>query len=312
MTDTSSRGLRALRIALAVLYVAFFVQQMRAKGFPFDRERLFLWIGGALVISGLGRSWRRALQLLGDWVPLAAILVVYDISRGLADNIGAPVQRQLPIRVEKFIFFGHLPTEFLQKRFFPTGSGVSWWELAISVIYASHFLVPFLTAGILWARSRTEWRRWVNRFLLISFGGLLTYAILPVAPPWMSSTNGLLPPLERPIGRGWGRVHFEAATKLLNEGRIVLNPVAAIPSLHAAYSMLLVSFMWKRVQRPVLRWAMLSYPLAMSFALVYGAEHYVIDIFIGWLYVWFAFLLARRLEAWWTLRKLNTSAQGGI
>jgi PAP2 superfamily len=312
MTESTSHRWRALRFGLGVLYVALFVQQVRAKGFPFDRERLFLWIGGALAISCLGRPWRRALQLVGDWVPLAAILVLYDISRGLADNIGAPVQRQLPIRVEKFIFFGHLPTEFLQKQFFPTGSNISWWELGISVIYASHFLVPFLTAGILWARSRTEWRRWVNRFLLISVGGLLTYAILPVAPPWMSSKNGLLPPLERPIGRGWGLVHFEAATKLLNEGRIVLNPVAAIPSLHAAYSMLLVSFMWKRVKQPVLRWAMLAYPIAMSFALVYGAEHYVIDIFIGWLYVWFAFLLARRFEAWWTLRRLNASTQGGI
>ncbi len=311
MTDTSSRGWRVLRFALGVLYVAFFVQQVRAKGFPFDRERLFLWIGGALAISCLGRPWRRALQLAADWVPLAAILVLYDISRGLADNIGAPVQRQLPIRVEKFMFFGHLPTELLQKRFLPTGSSISWWELGISVIYASHFLIPFLTAGILWSRSRSEWRRWVNRFLLISLGGLLTYAILPVAPPWMSSRNGLLPPLERPIGRGWGRVHFTAATKLLDEGRIVLNPVAAIPSLHAAYSMLLVSFMWKRVRQPVLRWAMLSYPIVMSFALVYGAEHYVIDILIGWLYVWFAFLLARRLEAWWTLRRLKTSAQGG-
>jgi membrane-associated phospholipid phosphatase len=312
MTDSSSRRWQAVRLALGVLYVAFFVQQARAKGFPFDRERLFLWIGGALAISCLGRPWRRALDLLTDWIPLAAILVLYDFSRGLADNIGAPVRRELPIRVEKFLFLGDLPTEFLQKHFFPSGTSISWWEVGVSIIYASHFFVPFLTAGILWARSRNEWRRWVNRFLLISLGGLLTYAVLPVAPPWMSSRDGLLPPLERPIGRGWGRVHFEAATKLLDEGRAVLNPVAAVPSLHAAYSMLLVTFLWKRVQQPVLRWAMLSYPLAMSFALVYGAEHYVVDVLIGWLYVWFAFVIARRLEAWWTLRRLNTSAQGGI
>jgi PAP2 superfamily len=312
MSGSTIRRWRVARIALGLFFVAFFVQQMRAKGFPFDRERLLLWICGALAISCLGRSWRRAVQLLGDWVPLAAILILYDISRGLADNIGATVQRQLPIRVEKFLFLGHLPTEVLQKRFLPTGSHISWWEFAVSVIYASHFIVPLFSASILWARSRAEWRRWVNRFLLISFGGIITYAILPVAPPWMSSNNGLLPPLARPIGRGWGRVHFEAATKLLNEGRIALNPVAAIPSLHAAHSMLLVSFMWKRVRHPVLRWMMLSYPLAMAFALVYGAEHYVIDVVIGWLYVWFAFLLARRCEAWWTLRRLKSSAQGGI
>jgi membrane-associated phospholipid phosphatase len=213
------------------------------------------------------------------------------------------VQRRLPIAIDRAIFFGHLPNEWLQRRILPKGSHIAWWELAVSIIYASHFVVPILTAGILWARSRVEWRRWVNRFLLVTIGGLITYAVLPVAPPWMSAQQQLIGPLERPIGRGWGRVHFSAAARLLDEGRITLNPVAAVPSMHAAYSMLLVAFCWKRVEQPFLRWAMLTYPLAMAFSLVYGAEHYVIDIVAGWFYLWLAFVGARRAEAWWARRR---------
>ena len=199
----TERRLAALRALLALAFIAVFVEQAKTKGFPFDRERLFLWIGGALFISCIGRPWRRAGQLLLDWLPLTALLVAYDFSRGLADNFGAPIQRQAPINIEKFLFFGHLPTAYLQRWFLPTGNSISVWEEVVSLVYSSHFVVPFLTLGILWARSRREWRRYVNRFLMISAGGLITYVVLPVSPPWLSAQQGLLEPLTRPIGRGW-------------------------------------------------------------------------------------------------------------
>ena len=55
-----------------------------------------------------------------------------------------------------------------------------------------------------------------------------------------------------------------------------------MPSLHAAISGLLTVFFWPRVRR---RWRPLlaGYALAMAFALVYSAEHYVFDILLGWL-----------------------------
>lgn len=285
--------------------MAFFVHEERLKGFPFDRERVFLWLMAALAIACVGRPLKQIGWLILDWLPFGLLLVAYDFSRGLADDIGAPIRRQMPIRIEKFLFFGHLPTVELQRLFFPKGPGISIWEEVVSLTYASHFVVPFLTAAILWARSRTEWRRYVNRFMVICVAGLITYVVLPVAPPWLAAQEGLIPAVQRPVGRGWGRLGFTAATRLLDEGRAVLNPVAAIPSLHAAYSMLLVAFFWKRIANPVVRWATVVYPIVMGFSLVYGAEHYVIDVLIGWLYVWFSFILCRRIERWWTQHQLT-------
>jgi hypothetical protein len=37
------------------------------------------------------------------------------------------------------------------------------------------------------------------------------------------------------------------------------------------------------------------YPLAMTYALVYTAEHYVVDILLGWLYTLIAFWAVNRL-----------------
>jgi len=72
------------------------------------------------------------------------------------------------------------------------------------------------------------------------------------------------------------------------------NPVAAVPSLHAAYTLLITLFLWRsapRWARPLLA----AYPLAMAFALTYTAEHYVFDILLGWTYTVIAVWVVNRV-----------------
>jgi membrane-associated phospholipid phosphatase len=38
-----------------------------------------------------------------------------------------------------------------------------------------------------------------------------------------------------------------------------------------------------------------AYPAAMAFALVYAAEHYVVDILLGWIYALIAFCTVSRV-----------------
>jgi membrane-associated phospholipid phosphatase len=58
------------------------------------------------------------------------------------------------------------------------------------------------------------------------------------------------------------------------------NKAAAMPSLHAGIAFLVVFYAIWRLRSP-LRWLLLLYPVAMSTALVYFAEHYVIDAIAG-------------------------------
>jgi hypothetical protein len=37
------------------------------------------------------------------------------------------------------------------------------------------------------------------------------------------------------------------------------------------------------------------YPVAMTYALVYTSEHYVVDILLGWLYCMIAYLAVNRI-----------------
>ena len=131
---------------------------------------------------------------------------------------------------------------------------------------------------MLWVRRRSEWLLWMRRFLAINFGALVIYIAYPMAPPWMASRDGYLATdLPRLTGRGWRDVGLDRIDLILNG---VGNPVAAMPSLHAGVTFLIAMYAVWRLRTPW-RWLLVLYPLAMSTALVYYAEHYVIDIVAG-------------------------------
>ena len=80
-------------------------------------------------------------------------------------------------------------------------------------------------------------------------------------------------------------------------GQTYANNVAAMPSLHAAYSLLLVLFLWRLVPRWT-RPLLALYPPAMAFALVYAGEHFVVDCLAGWVYAAATFVVVERAFAW--------------
>ena len=51
---------------------------------------------------------------------------------------------------------------------------------------------------------------------------------------------------------------------------------------HAAYPLMIALFFWERSGRHV-RTVLALYPVIMAIALVYTAEHYALDIALGWL-----------------------------
>jgi membrane-associated phospholipid phosphatase len=119
----------------------------------------------------------------------------------------------------------------------------------------------------------------------------------------MASEQGNLPPLQRIIAIVWKHIPISAMSPLFERGSHYANNVAAMPSLHAAYAMLITIFFWK-FSRWYWRIPLAIYPLVMGFALVYTAEHYVTDVLAGWIYaavsylivVWVADRHAKRAE----------------
>jgi membrane-associated phospholipid phosphatase len=98
----------------------------------------------------------------------------------------------------------------------------------------------------------------------------------------MASEMGLIGEVHRSTARGWEVLGVGTAS-LFSKGQETSNLVAAVPSLHSAFTMLVALFLWGRV-RPRLRPLLLLYPLAMGLTLIATGEHYFFDVALGWFY----------------------------
>ena len=75
-----------------------------------------------------------------------------------------------------------------------------------------------------------------------------------------------------------------------------MNPVAAVPSLHTAFAVLLCLFALRLVRRRWHRALLVGYAVAMPLVLVWSGEHYVVDTVLGAAYA--AGVCARRPACW--------------
>jgi len=75
------------------------------------------------------------------------------------------------------------------------------------------------------------------------------------------------------------------------------NKTAAMPSLHCGFSFLIAFYGISRLQG-WWRWLLLLYPAAMAFALVYSAEHYLIDAVMGGVIAALAMAIGAAWDRW--------------
>lgn len=275
---------RRVRLAALALYVVVIVVIVARSGVPTGRISLAVLIVSGLLISRIGEGWHRLALVLVDWLPFTLVLMAYDKTRGLADALGTPLHEADAVRWEQWLCGGHIPTVWLQQHLY-SPHHVYWYDALTTLVYTSHFIATPVFAAVLWLRERTQWLRYITRVIALSVAGLITYTLLPEAPPWMAARDHFIhTPIERLSARGWIWLHLGNVNELLEHAQESgANPVAAMPSLHAAFAALIALFIGARL-RSRWRYLLVLYPLAMGYALVYLGEHYVIDVIAGYVY----------------------------
>ena len=249
---------------------------------------------GALAAVGLGRAAPTLIYL-----PLLAgtLAVLYLATRGtafrwwavylagfgifaglrtLADETAIPWQYGYAVDLEQLGGTIHAPTIWLQDRLYDPDR-TSSVDRATYAVYISYFLVPHLTAALVWSKARTWFPRYVLAMLATYFLGLAGSFLLPTAPPWLAAQEGHLAPVYRVIIDITNQVGSDASE--VGYALSGSNVVAAMPSLHTAVTVLLAIFLASRGRL----WGILgaAYAAAMSFSLVYLGEHYIIDLLAG-------------------------------
>jgi membrane-associated phospholipid phosphatase len=292
-TGADRRGRRLLRLLGPVAFVAGSIAWVGIGGIPTSRELIAAWvlIGLLAFMGGDVRGWARGVVF--DFLPFFGLLLVYDLLRGGADGLFFGAHYMPQIDADRALF-GTAPTVTLQHWLYHPGR-VMPWDVGLWAVYITHFFATPILAGVFWKIDRERFRTFTATVVTLAMAGFVTYALFPAAPPWLAAQKGHLEHVVRIIPQIWDQLSVTSAHKVIERGYRFANDVAAIPSLHAAFSLMVALFLWPR--RRWLRVLVALYPIAMGFALVYSAEHYVVDVLIGWAYAGGAVMAVRALAA---------------
>jgi len=286
------------RIAVLLLLVAYFVWLDQHVKLRPDHAFLIFFIVMLLL--------RQAKTFLRDWSPFVGAWVVYDMMRGIADDLRPRVEIEwlYNLEVKLFGWMTHGEAPPIYSLTFQQQHEGSWiiglLDNVSSTCYAMHMGAPIILAWMLWhtAQDRRLFYKFALCFTLINIIGFSVFIAMPTAPPWYVAEYGFAQPPAEFKGHGAGSLInfdqkigfplFENVYRRMNPNRF-----AAFPSLHAAYALFVCIFAMKRY-----RWKALPvvlFPLGMSVGAVYLVHHYIIDVLAGYLVVGIAMLLGLRV-----------------
>lgn len=268
---------------LAVHLVALALLQIMSRG----SLRLIYLIPMLLPLAILERDAKR---FIIEWGPFYIVILLYDSFRGVADDLGRHVSYDWLIHADQFLFGGVVPSVRLQELIGALLAG--WLGKFLMIFYFGHFLLPVLVCYYLWKTDHALFVKTIASICTVSVLGFITFLLLPAAPPWLASAKGHLEGVDHLL-----LFHLNSLSEHLPQLYMGLNPniVAAFPSLHAAYPVLL--WLCLRKEYPRAQWLLLINLIAVAFTIVAFGEHYVIDVLAGWLYAGVTYLAVTRVLA---------------
>lgn len=279
---------RIVSVAIG-LYVLLVVVASFHFNVSLTPDRIFV----LLLIVGLATN--RARLFLKDWSLFLVVLLAWQVLTGMSRNFGnfKPHVTEM-IVVDRTLFFGQVPTIWLQQHLYHPGH-LAWYDVAATVLYMLHFLFPVAVAFALWAWKRSLFLEFMVSFVLLALAGFATFVLFPAAPPWIAANWWhYLPHVNRILAAGISFFGGEQSystmyTWLWTHGG--WDVFGAVPSEHAAFPFL--CFLYARKAWPRAGWALLLYCIAACTAVVYLGEHYVSDVVAGLIYAAAAFTLVQ-------------------
>jgi hypothetical protein len=166
-----------------------------------------------------------------------------------------------------------------------------------AIPYGSFIAVMVLYAIYLYFTDRRACTRFSWAFFVLNIMGILTYHLLPTAPPWYLHKYGCAIHLDIPEYEGNALARVDVMTGLYYfrgfYGRAA-EVFGALPSLHVAYPLLMVLESWRR-HRWAARAGFVFWFVWMCCAAVYLDHHWITDLVMGWGYAVAVFYFLRWL-----------------
>jgi membrane-associated phospholipid phosphatase len=187
-----------------------------------------------------------------------------------------------PIAADRVLGLGVLPTLRLQRAFATPGE-VNRFERVLVWCHWLWFAVPHGSLGYILLRDRDRFPAAALRMYAVFDIGAVFYWAIPTAPPWWAAARGHLEERRRPIEVR--RMMIEYGPQFWGERWSALydvlggNPLAAMPSLHFATSVMAAHLLAET--GPLAGGVGWLYASTLGLALVYLGEHYAADLLAG-------------------------------
>lgn len=166
------------------------------------------------------------------------------------------------------------------------------------VYLGAEFLVLPAALVVLYRRARAAYRRLRTTLLATWMLALPVFALLPMAPPRLSSSAGLLDTISM---HGAFALDDRVTTQFY-------NPFAAMPSLHCGFALALGLTVAGVASRRWVRVAAVSWPALVALSTVATGNHYVLDVVAGFAITGVGSLVASGLPVAW-IRMLRKRPQ---
>ncbi len=195
------------------------------------------------------------------------------------------VHIRYPIVADRVLGLGELPSLRLQQALAHEGPQGAEWDLLDRVLVWAHwmwFMVPHGSLLYVLARQPRRFPRAAVMTYAVFDIGASVYWLAPTAPPWYATS---IAADEAGEGRAVRRMMVEYGELFWRDGWGSLysvfggNPLAAMPSLHFATSVMAALLL---AEVGAVAGALgFAYSATLGFALVYLGEHYVVDLLAG-------------------------------
>jgi membrane-associated phospholipid phosphatase len=211
------------------------------------------------------------------WAYVSAYKTPHDDPQAQAER----VRIDYPIWCDRVLGLGETPTLRLQRALGRPGV-IRWFDKPLVWTHWMWFIVPHGSLLYLLARRPEQFTRGAVAMYAVFDLGAIVYHVAPTAPPWYAAFAEGDPIADEPPVR---RMMAEYGEQFWQDGWGPLysvfggNPLAAMPSLHFATSVMAAHLLSDAgLLAGAAAWA---YAGALGFALVYLGEHYVIDLIAG-------------------------------
>ena len=263
--------------SVPVLYLAVLVAAYVRFGFLFQFTLGAVWLVVIPVIAYVARSR----EFLRNSLFVVTLLLSYEALQGVTGELVHSGNVASLASVDMAVFGFNLGAA-VQNLFASTTM-----TLVATIFYSVHVYLVVAALIAFWFASRKIYQGYAYSMVLTSYLALMTFILMPTAPPWFVGTaQNLLP----------------AGTSLLPSGAqavqqallaIESDKLAAFPSLHGAYVTLFAVYAF-RVGR---KWGLAALVLVFGvfFSTIYLGQHYVMDLVGGVAYSLAAVFVVDRL-----------------